>query len=82
MVPRCAVQVCFEAVREALARGDGALPDSWHTIFPRSTGLEKAVPMKCGSFVGAGDVVVDCDNDPVSPISFDRRAGKLAVDEE
>ena len=38
--------------------------------------------MERSSFFGIGDGIVDSDGDRVAPISFDCRAGKLAVDEE
>ena len=40
MIPGRAVQVCLEAICQALARGDRTLGDSWHAVFPRGAGLE------------------------------------------
>ena len=37
--------------------------------------------MERSSFFGIGDGIVGSDGDCVAPVSFDCRAGKLAVDE-
>ena len=38
--------------------------------------------MERGPFFGIGNSIVDSDGDGVAPVSFDCRAGKLAVDEK
>ena len=40
MVPGRAVQVCFEAICQALTGSDWTLRDSWHAIFPGGASLE------------------------------------------
>ena len=40
------------------------------------------MPVERGSFFRTGNGIVDSDGDGVAPVSFDCRAGVLAVDEE
>jgi hypothetical protein len=70
MVPRSAIDVCFETIFKARTRSNGTLADTWNTIHPRCLLLKKSMPMYCCTFFSSsGDVVVDPDWKLVSKLS-------------
>lgn len=77
-----AMDLGTKAIGEGLARRNRALCDATHTICPPSPFLEHTVSMYGGALVWTGDVVVNVNFNPVTPISLDGRTRVLAVDHD
>ena len=81
VVPGTAVQIRFELVPKALAGSDRTLLDCWNAVHPRAVSLQQAMPVKSSSFFRSSDLVMEIDDDGVSPIGFNSRSRKLVIDE-
>ena len=82
VIPRGAVERSNELVGIRRPRSDGALGDAGHTILPRSVDLQETMPMNAGSLGGTRDVVVDGDNNLVTPVGLDGGTRECSVDEK
>ena len=82
VIPRCTVKVCKEGIGHARSRSDRALINSRNAIVPRSSLLQKPMPMKRSTFFGARDLVTNVDGDSIAPIGFDGRTGECTIDKQ
>lgn len=80
--PGGAVHVGLELVGKGGSGGNRALADGGDTVVPLGAFLTDAMPVDCGAFFGAGDVIVDGDFDHVAPVGFNGGPGELRVDED
>ena len=71
MIPRGAVLHSSEFVREHLAWSNWSLSDGIDAIIGRRTQLADPVPMYSSAIFG--QVVLDCDLQPIAPTSVDRK---------
>ena len=82
VIPRCTVKVRKEGISHTRPRSDRALINSRNAIVPRSSLLQKPVPVKCSTFFGTRDLVTNIDGDSIAPIGFDGWTGECTVDEQ
>ena len=80
VIPRCAVDIGKERIGHACSRGNRALIDSRNTIVPRSSLLQKSMPMYRSTFFGACDFVTYVHGDRVAPVGFNHWTREFAVD--
>lgn len=57
------------------------LSNAWNAVFPRTTSVQNAMPVKGETFFRISDAVLDGDIDAVTPISNDGRTRELSIDE-
>ena len=82
VIPRGTEEVRKEGIGHTRSRSDRALVNSRNAIVPRSTFLQKSMPMKRSTFFGARDLVTNIDGDSIAPIGFDGWTGECTVDEQ
>lgn len=80
VIPRCAVNIRKEGIGHACSRGDGTLIDSRNAIVPRSSLLQKSMPMYRSAVFGARDFVTYIHGDSIAPIGFNHWTRELIVD--
>lgn len=74
-----AVKIRPESVSEGRSGGNRALLDRGNTVEPRRLRLQETVPVQRSALVG--QIVVNDDFNPVTPVGFNRWARELSIDD-
>jgi hypothetical protein len=77
VIPRRTILISTEFVCKAGAGSDWALTDAGNTIRIWGGILEETVPMNTSTFLRTGDLVVNGDFNPITPVGFDERLKQI-----
>lgn len=82
VIPGCTIKIRKELIGHARSRSNRALVNSRNAIVPRSSLLQKPVPVERSTILGARDVITYVDGDGITPIGFDSWTGECTVNKQ
>lgn len=82
VIPGCTIKIRKELIGHARSRSNGTLVNGRNAIVPRSSLLQKPMPVKRSTFFRARDFVTYVDGDGITPVSFDSWTWECTVNKQ